>query len=140
MIGLSQDGVSGGKGDEAVESRSAFQSPDKGYTFLEEVLRFLPASMLTLRTRLISDSRTADSYMLTTAPILLDGHRLLCTNTYSAMTCSRCTCVVSLWLCLLVPMYISALLCAKGTPSEFSSVPILVADELVQSSSCEPRF
>jgi hypothetical protein len=28
-------------------------------------------------------------------------------------------------------MYISALLCAVGTPSEFSSVPILVADELV---------
>ena len=28
-------------------------------------------------------------------------------------------------------MYISALLCALGTPSEFSSVPILVADELV---------
>jgi hypothetical protein len=27
-------------------------------------------------------------------------------------------------------MYISALLCALGTPSEFSSVPILVADEL----------
>jgi hypothetical protein len=28
-------------------------------------------------------------------------------------------------------MYISALLCALGTLSEFSSVPILVADELV---------
>jgi hypothetical protein len=28
-------------------------------------------------------------------------------------------------------MYISALPCALGTPSEFSSVPILVADELV---------
>ena len=28
-------------------------------------------------------------------------------------------------------MYISALRCALGTPSEFSSVPILVADELV---------
>ena len=27
-------------------------------------------------------------------------------------------------------MYISALPCALGTPSEFSSVPILVADEL----------
>ena len=36
-------------------------------------------------------------------------------------------------------MYISALLRALGTLSEFSSVPILVADELVQSSSCEPR-
>jgi hypothetical protein len=37
VIRLSQDGVSGGKGDEAVESRDAFRSPDKGYTFLEEV-------------------------------------------------------------------------------------------------------
>ena len=31
-------------------------------------------------------------------------------------------------------MYISALRCALGTPSEFSSVPILVADELVLPS------
>ena len=38
-----------------------------------------------------------------------------------------------------LPMYISALLCALGTLSEFSSVPILVADELAQSSSCKPR-
>ena len=30
-------------------------------------------------------------------------------------------------------MYISAPLCAVGTPSEFSSVPILVADELAHS-------
>ena len=34
-------------------------------------------------------------------------------------------------------VYISALLDALGTPSKFSSVPILVADELVLSSSCE---
>ena len=34
-------------------------------------------------------------------------------------------------------MYISTLLCALRTPSEFSSVPILVADELAYSSSCE---
>ena len=39
-----------------------------------------------------------------------------------------------------LPMYISALLCTLGTLSEFSSVPILVADELAQNSlSCETR-
>ena len=87
----------------------------------------------------MSDSRTADSYMLTLTPILLDGRRLLCTSSYSAMThlfvlVSRLFgCVVS------TSMYISALLDALGTPSEFSSVPILVADELASSSSCEPR-
>ena len=43
---------------------------------------------------------------------------------------SLCTCISSLWLCFLPLMYISALLRAIGTPSEFSSVPILVADEL----------
>ena len=42
---------------------------------------------------------------------------------YSAMS-------VVFWLPL---MYISALFCALGTPSEFSSVPILVADELALS-------
>ena len=33
-------------------------------------------------------------------------------------------------------MYISALFRALGTPSEFSSVPILVADELVLPLLC----
>ena len=52
--------------------------------------------------------------------------------TYSAVTrlfvlvFTRIGCVWRL------PMYISALLRALGTLSEFSSVPILVADELVQ--------
>ena len=78
----------------------------------------------------MSDSRTADSRMLTITPMLRDRRRLLCTNTYSVVMCSHCTCIASLWSCLLVPVYISALLCAVGTPSEFSSVPILVADEL----------
>ena len=87
----------------------------------------------------MSDSRTADSRMLTITLMLRDRRRLLCTSTYSVMTYSRCTCVAPLWSCLRVPMYISALLCAVGTPSEFSSVPILVADELAPSSSCEPR-
>ena len=53
---------------------------------------------------------------------------------------SLCTCSSCLWLCCLDPMYISALSDALETPSEFSSVPILVADPLVLPSSCEPRF
>ena len=84
-------------------------------------------------------SRTADSCMLTLTPILLDGRRLLCTSNYSAMT--RLFVLVSHLFDRVVstPMYISALLDALGTPSEFSFVPILVADELAYSSSCEPR-
>ena len=39
--------------------------------------------------------------------------------------------LASLFVFGLSLMYISALFCALGTPSEFSSVPILVADELV---------
>jgi hypothetical protein len=75
--------------------------------------------------------------MLTFAPILLDGRRLLCTITYSALT--RLFVLVSYVFGHVVStsMYISALLDALGTPSEFSSVPILVADELAHSSSCE---
>ena len=72
-------------------------------------------------------------------PILLDGRRLLCTNTYSADDASLCTCSMSLWSCFSVSLYISALRRTLGTPSEFSSVPILVADELVLLFPCEPR-
>ena len=36
-------------------------------------------------------------------PLLLDGHRLLCTSTYSAMTCTLCTCDPSLCRCLVSP-------------------------------------
>ena len=75
--------------------------------------------------------------MLTLTPLLLDGRRLLCTIAHSAMTYVLCTCILSLCLRLASRMYISALTCAVGTPSEFSSVPILVADELAKSSSCE---
>ena len=77
--------------------------------------------------------------MLTSTPVLLDGRRLLCTNTYSAVM--RLFVLVShLFACVVSsPMYISALLYTVGTPSEFSSVPILVADELAYSSSCETR-
>ena len=60
-------------------------------------------------------------------------------HTYSAVTrlfVLVFLCVDCAWRPL---MYISALLCALGTPSEFSSVPILVADELAHSLSCEPR-
>ena len=69
--------------------------------------------------------------MLTITPILLDGRHLLCTSGYSAMT--RLFVLVSRLFDRVVstPMYISALLDALGTLSEFSSVPILVADELV---------
>ena len=75
--------------------------------------------------------------MLTFSPFLLDGCRLLCTNTYSVVTCSLYTCTAFLWPYLGVFMYISASSCALRTPSEFSSVPILVADELAHSLSCE---
>ena len=77
--------------------------------------------------------------MLTITPILLDGRHLLYTTTYSAVT--RLFVPVSRVFGHVVStsMYISALLDALGTPSEFSSVPILVADELARSSSCEPR-
>ena len=34
--------------------------------------------------------------MLTSSPYLLDGRRLLCTNTYSALMCLLCTCIASL--------------------------------------------
>ena len=75
--------------------------------------------------------------MLTITPILLDGRRLLCTTTYSALT--RLFVLVSYVFGYVVStsMYISALLDALRTLSEFSSVPILVADELAHSSSCE---
>ena len=52
---------------------------------------------------------------------------------------SLCTYILSLGLCLFQTMYISALVYALRTLSKFSSVPILVADELASSSSCEPR-
>ena len=85
------------------------------------------------------------------APMLLDGRHLLCTittlllddrhhlcmTTYSAMT-RPFVLVFRLFGCVVSAlMYISALLCVLGTPSKFSSVPILVADELAYSSSCE---
>ena len=76
--------------------------------------------------------------MLTSCPRLLDGRRLLCTNTYSATTYPLCTCIATLWLCLSPLMYISALRYALGTPSEFSSVPILVADRLTSSYLVKP--
>ena len=60
---------------------------------------FLLVSCLRYNVRLIPDFRTADSYMLTITPILLDGHHLLCTSTYSAVTCPLCTCSASLWPC-----------------------------------------
>ena len=77
--------------------------------------------------------------MLTIASLLLDGRRLLCTITYSAMTRLFVLVVRAFGHVVLTPMYISALSDALGTLSEFSSVPILVADELAYSSSCEPR-
>ena len=77
------------------------------------------------------DFRTADSYMLTITPPLLDGRRLLCTTTYSAVTCLFVLVVRVFGYVVSTSMYISALADALGTLSEFSSVPILVADELV---------
>ena len=37
MIRLSQDGISGGEVDEAVEGCSALRGPDEGYAFLEKI-------------------------------------------------------------------------------------------------------
>jgi hypothetical protein len=37
VIGLSQDGVSGGEVNKSIEGCGALWSPDKGHTFLEEV-------------------------------------------------------------------------------------------------------
>ena len=52
-------------------------------------------------------------------------------DTYSAVT-RLFVLVFRLFGCVVpILMYISALHCALGTLSEFSSVPILVADELV---------
>ena len=72
--------------------------------------------------------------MLTRAPMLLDGHRHFCTITYSAMTRFLCTYIPLCRSCLVTLVYISALVGTLGTPSEFSSVPILVADELAPLS------
>ena len=103
------------------------------------MLRFLPFLRLRYDMWLIMDFRTADSYVLTFTPLLLDGRRLLCTITYSAMTRSFVLVFRLFGRVVLIPMYISTLLDALETPSEFSSVPILVADELAHSSSCETR-
>jgi hypothetical protein len=72
-------------------------------------------------------------------PILLDGRRLLYILAYLALT--RLFVLVSYVFGHVVStfMYISALLDALETPSEFSSVPILVADELAYSLPCETR-
>ena len=96
----------------------------------------LPALML----RFLSSYRIPyDSYwtcgLLThlCLPLLrrLPDHRsLLYMMTYSAMTCLFVLVFISLSWCLTLSMYISALVHALGTPSEFSSVPILVADKL----------
>ena len=77
--------------------------------------------------------------MLTSTPLLLDGRGLLCTATYSAMTRLFVLVFHRFGHVVSTLMYISTLLDALGTLSEFSSVPILVADELAYSSSCAPR-
>ena len=87
----------------------------------------------------MSDFRTDDSSMLTFTPLLLDGRRLLCTVTYSVVTYPFVLVSRVFGHVVSTSMYISALLDALGTLSEFSSVPILVADELAHSLSCEPR-
>ena len=61
---------------------------------------------------------------------------LSCTILTHRWHISLCTCRTPLCLCLTSLMYISALQRALGTPSKFSSVPILVADELDSSSTC----
>ena len=60
-------------------------------------------------------------------------------HTYSAVTRLFVLVPVCVDCVLVIPMYISALPGALGTLSEFSSVPILVADELAFPLSCEPR-
>ena len=75
--------------------------------------------------------------MLTPTPLLLDDRHLLWTTIYAVMTHPFVLVFCLFGRVVSVPMYISVLLDALGTPSEFSSVPILVADELAYSSSCE---
>ena len=73
--------------------------------------------------------------MLTITPLLPDGRRLLYTTPYSAMTRLFVLVVRVFGYVVLTPMYISALLDALGTLSEFSSVPILVAESTRTSLS-----
>ena len=78
--------------------------------------------------------------MLTlSTPILLDGRRLLCTLAYLALTHLFVLVSCVFGHVVSTSMYISVILDALGTLSEFSSVPILVADKLVHSSSCETQ-
>ena len=95
------------------------------------VLWFLPSSRLLYDEWLISDFRTADSFMLTLYSIASWWPSPFLYKYLLSDDASLCICTSSLWLYLSFLMYISTLLCASGTPSEFSSVPILVADKLV---------
>ena len=92
-----------------------------------------------LRVARVPDFRTADSIMLTSIPRLLDRRRPFELPYLLSNDAALCTCICLYGLCLPTLMYISALFRALGTLSEFSSVPILVADELAHSLSCEPR-
>ena len=73
--------------------------------------------------------------MLTITLLLPDGRRLLYTTPYSAMTRLFVLVVRVFGYVVSTPMYISALLDALGTLSEFSSVPILVTESTRTSLS-----
>ena len=106
------------------------------YVKLLFVLRFLP--LPTLMLRYATHTRLSDCWLLYAyhysdtswwpSPFMYEY--LLSRDMPPLYLCCLPLVVLS------TPMYISALFRALGTPSEFSSVPILVADELVQSSSC----
>ena len=104
---------------------------DGSYT--PSVLRFPPSFDLPYHGWLTSDLQTLDSLCLPSLRPLLSRHFLSCTILTHRWRMPLCTCNTSLYPCLPPLMYISARTCALGTLSEFSSVPILVADELAST-------
>ena len=68
-----------------------------------------PGSLITMQGVTHTGPRTADSPMLTFTPLLLDGCRLLCTTTYSAMTRLFVLVLGIFGLVVSTIMYISAL-------------------------------
>jgi hypothetical protein len=93
------------------------------------LLRF-PLFALSYCGWLIPDLWTFDSLCLPPLRPLLSHCFLSCMILTHWWRTPFCTCSISLCLCLPSLMYISAQSCTLGTLSKFSSVPILVADEL----------
>ena len=98
---------------------------------------------LTIVYNLTLDFRTHDSYMLTFTPLTSQSPfpflvRVLTQQTLSMM-CPFASMLTSLYLySRICPVYKRSTSRTR-TPSEFSSVPILVADELARSLTCAPQ-